>query len=107
MNILLENQFKKSQKNLELKQKLGGALNTMKYFAVDRKEGKYTILQDTQTHKLYEVKSSKLPPFLKDGDIVKKIGFNTYEFDFFKTNETKNQIKETYNNIFLKEEQQT
>lgn len=107
MNIFLENQFRKPHKNLELKNNLGGALNTMKYFAVDRTEGKYTILQDTQTHKLHEVKSSKLPPFLKDGDIVKKIGFNTYEFDFFKTNEAKNQIKETYNNLFLKEEQQT
>ena len=37
----------------------------MKYFAVDRTEGKYTILQETQTHKIYEVKSSKLPPFFK------------------------------------------
>jgi len=79
----------------------------MKYFAVDITEGKYTILQETQTHKIYEVKSSKLPPFLKDGDIVRKIGFSTYEFDFAKTNETKNQVKEVYNNLFLKEEQQT
>lgn len=107
MNILLENHLKKSKNNLELKNNLGGALNTMKYFAVDRTEGKYTILQETQTHKIYEVKSSKLPPFLKDGDIVKKIGFNTYEFDFAKTNEIKNQVKEVYNNLFLKEEQQT
>ena len=107
MNILLENHFQKSQNNLNLKNNLGGALNKMKYFAVDRTEGKYTILQETQTHKIYEVKSSKLPPFLKDGDIVRKIGFNTYEFDFAKTNETKSQVKEVYNNLFLKEEQQT
>jgi hypothetical protein len=107
MNILLENHFQKSQNNLKLKNNLGGALNKMKYFAVDRTEGKYTILQETQTHKIYEVKSSKLPPFLKDGDIVRKIGFNTYEFDFAKTNETKSQVKEVYNNLFLKEEQQT
>ena len=107
MNILLENHFQKSQNNLKLKNNLGGALNKMKYFAVDRTEGKYTIRQETQTHKIYEVKSSKLPPFLKDGDIVRKIGFNTYEFDFAKTNETKSQVKEVYNNLFLKEEQQT
>ena len=60
MNILLENHFQKSQNNLKLKNNLGGALNKMKYFAVDRTEGKYTILQETQTHKIYEVKSSKL-----------------------------------------------
>ena len=48
MNILLENHFQKSQNNLKLKNNLGGALNKMKYFAVDRTEGKYTILQETQ-----------------------------------------------------------
>ena len=69
MDISLHNNLKTKQ-NLELKNNLGGVLNKMKYFAVDRKEGIYTILENTQTHKLYEVKSSQLPPFLKDGDIV-------------------------------------
>lgn len=59
----------------------------MKYFSVDRKEGQYTILQNTVTKKMYEIKTSKLPPFLNDGDILKKIGFN-YEFDYQKTKRT-------------------
>lgn len=103
MDIYLQNNLKQKQ-NLELKNNLGGVLNKMKYFAVDRKEGVYTILENTQTHKLYEVKSSQLPPFLKDGDIVKKVGFNNYEFDLTKTNEAKNKIQETYKNLFVNEE---
>lgn len=103
MDISLHNNLKTKQ-NLELKNNLGGVLNKMKYFAVDRKEGIYTILENTQTHKLYEVKSSQLPPFLKDGDIVKKVGFSNYEFDLAKTNEAKNKVKENYKNLFINEE---
>lgn len=58
----------------------------MTFFTVTKREGQYTILKNTNTQKTYEVKSSKLPPFLNNGDIIKKIGF-TYEFDFKKTKE--------------------
>lgn len=104
MNIYLQDNLNKSNKNSDLKNNLGGALNKMKYFSVDRKEGIYTILQNTQTHKLYEVKSSKLPPFLKDGDIVKKVGFNSYEFDLTKTNEFKDEFKKSFNQLYTNEE---
>ena len=58
----------------------------MKFFSVDRRNGNYTILKDTNSQKTFEIKSSKLPPFLDNGDIVKKVGLN-YEFDFQKTRE--------------------
>lgn len=58
----------------------------MKFFSVAKREGQYTILKNTDTQKTYEVKSSKLPPFLNNGDIIKKVGF-TYEFDFQRTKE--------------------
>ena len=58
----------------------------MKFFLVDKRQGQYTILKNTATQKTYEVKSSKLPPFLNNGDIIKKVGFK-YEFDFQKTKE--------------------
>lgn len=72
----------------------------MQYFSVDRQEGKYTILQNTYNHKIYEVKTSKLPPFLNDGDILKKSGFN-YEFDLQKTNEIKSKMKSLMKNASL------
>ena len=58
----------------------------MKFFSVDKRNGSYTILKDTNSQKTFEIKSSKLPPFLDNGDIVKKVGLN-YEFDFQKTRE--------------------
>lgn len=70
----------------------------MKYFAVDRQEGKYTILENTVTRKRFEVENSKLPPFLEDGDILKKEGLN-YEFDFFKTAQLKREIKDQMNEL--------
>lgn len=63
----------------------------MKLFSVDKREGNYTILRNTDTQKIYEVKTSKLPPFLNNGDIIKKVGFS-YEFDFQKTNELKENL---------------
>ncbi len=99
MNIYISNNLKQTNSNKILKNNLGGVLNKMRYFAVDRKEGKYTILQNTETHKIYEVKSSKLPPFLKDGDIVKKVGFNSYEFDLMKTNEIKDQVQSMHKKL--------
>lgn len=73
----------------------------MKYFSVDRKEGQYTILQNTVTKKMYEIKTSKLPPFLNDGDILKKIGFN-YEFDFQKTRELQETMRQKMNENCIK-----
>ena len=73
----------------------------MKYFSVDRKEGQYTILQNTVTKKMYEIKTSKLPPFLNDGDILKKIGFN-YEFDFQKTRELQEAMRQKMNENCIK-----
>lgn len=71
----------------------------MRYFAVDRKEGKYTILENPYTQKTHKVKTSSLPPFISDGDIVKKAGFH-YEFDLQKTNEMKSNIKAQMNTLF-------
>lgn len=98
MNIEL-NQEKQKNSNSNFIKTLGGALEQMQYFSVDRQEGKYTILENTYTHKTYEVKTSKLPPFLNDGDILKKSGFN-YEFDLQKTNEQKSKIKKQMENLF-------
>lgn len=83
-----------SNLNTEFIKILGGALDNMKYYAVDRIEGDYAILENTYTHKMYEVKTSKLPPFLSDGDILKKSGL-IYEFDYQKTNATKRELQET------------
>lgn len=99
MNIEL-NHSKSHISNSNFIKKLGGALEQMQYFSVDRQEGKYTILQNTYTHKIYEVKTSKLPPFLNDGDILKKSGFN-YEFDLQKTNEIKSKMKNLMKNASL------
>ena len=99
MNIEL-NQLKSNISNSKFIKKLGGALEQMQYFSVDRQEGKYTILQNTYTHKIYEVKTSKLPPFLNDGDILKKSGFN-YEFDLQKTNEIKSKMKNLIKNASI------
>ena len=63
----------------------------MKFFSVSKRNGPYTVLKNTNTQKTYEVKSSKLPPFLNTGDIIKKVGF-TYEFDFQKTKELKENL---------------
>lgn len=71
----------------------------MKFFAVDRKEGNYTILEDPTTKSTHRVKTSSLPPFISDGDIVRKAWFH-YEFDLQKTNEMKNRIKNQMNGIF-------
>ena len=73
----------------------------MKYYAVDRTEGDYTILQNMFNHKIYEVKTSKLPPFLEDGDILKKEGLY-YEFDFHKTSQLKKQSQSKMNELFNK-----
>lgn len=99
MNINLNEHFSKSNSNSNFIKTLGGALENMQYFVVDRKEGDYTILENRQTHKTYEVKTSKLPPFLNDGDILKKTGFR-YEFDLQKTNQLKQEIKKQFNNLF-------
>lgn len=105
MNIQIKHSFKNNNLNLDLNLSckknlnskfikiLGGALDKMKYYAVDRIEGDYAILENTYTHKTCEVKTSKLPPFLDDGDVLKKSGL-TYEFDFHKTNELKKEVKE-------------
>lgn len=98
MNIDL-NHTKKHISNSSFIKNLGGVLEKMQYFSVDRQEGQYTILQNTYTHKIYEVKTSKLPPFLNDGDILKKSGFN-YEFDLQKTNEHKAKIEKSIKKLF-------
>lgn len=98
MNIEL-NKTKTKISNSNFIKKLGGALEQMQYFSVDRQEGNFTILQNTYTHKKYEIKTSKLPPFLNDGDILKKSGFN-YEFDLSKTNELKSKMKNKMENLF-------
>ena len=63
----------------------------MKFFSVDKRKGPYTILINTNNSKTIEVETSKLPPFLNSGDIIKKIGSN-YEFDFKKTRELKESL---------------
>ncbi len=60
----------------------------MKFFSVDKRNGQYTVLINTNNSKTVEVETAKLPPFLNSGDIIKKIGSN-YEFDFKKTRELK------------------
>ena len=99
MNLNIEKNLKKNNSNSEFNKILGGALERMKYFVVDRQEGNYTILENAYNHKTYEVKTSILPPFFNDGDVLKKSGFN-YEFDFQKTNELKKNIKNTMNGLF-------
>lgn len=78
--------------------KLGGALDIMKYYTVNKIEGNYATLQNIYTHKISEIKTSKLPPFLSDGDILKKSGL-TYEFDFQKTTEIKKSLNRELNYI--------
>lgn len=101
MNIDINNNLNKKISNSDFLKKLGGTLENMKYFSVDRKEGQYTILQNTVTKKMYEIKTSKLPPFLNDGDILKKIGFN-YEFDFQKTRELQEAMRQKMNKNCIK-----
>ncbi len=99
MDINLQQNLGKKFSNSNFITILGGALEEMQYFVVDRKEGDYTILQNRQTHKTFEVKTTKLPPFLNDGDVLKKSGFN-YEFDLSKTNELKQNISNKMNTLF-------
>lgn len=101
MNIDINNNLNKKISHSDFLKKLGGTLENMKYFSVDRKEGQYTILQNTVTKKMYEIKTSKLPPFLNDGDILKKIGFN-YEFDFQKTRELQEAMRQKMNENCIK-----
>ena len=49
MNININNNLNKKISNSDFLKKLGGTLENMKYFSVDRKEGQYTILQNTVT----------------------------------------------------------
>lgn len=104
MNIDITNKLSSKKSNTDFLQKLGGSLENMKYFSVDRQEGDYTILQNILTKKIFEVKTSKLPPFLNDGDILKKIGFN-YEFDFQKTKELQREVREKMNKVLESNEQ--
>lgn len=99
MHIPLNNNLNKNNSNSNFIKTLGGIIENMQYFIVDRQEGEYTILQNKQTNKIYEIKTSKLPPFLNDGDILKKSGFK-YEFDLQKTNELKQEIKNKMNKLF-------
>ncbi len=99
MNIDLKQNLKKQISNQNLLKELGGTLEKMRYFAVDRKEGIYTILENPYTQKTHKVKTSSLPPFISDGDIVRKAGFH-YEFDLQKTNEMKSQIRNKMNGLF-------
>ena len=99
MNIDLKQNLKKQISNQNLLKELGGTLEKMRYFAVDRKEGIYTILENPYTQRTHKVKTSSLPPFISDGDIVRKTGFH-YEFDLQKTNELKSQIKNKMNELF-------
>lgn len=71
----------------------------MKFFAVDRKEGKYTILENPDNKRTFKVRTSSLPPFISDGDIVRRSGFH-YEFDLQKTNEMSQKIKTKMDTIF-------
>lgn len=97
MDINIKQTLNKQITNSTFVKKLGGTLEKMKYFSVDRTEGKYTILQNISTQKMYEVKTSSLPPFLNDGDILKKVGFNNYEFDFQKTKEIQREMNQKMN----------
>lgn len=72
----------------------------MQYYSVDSQDGDYTILENTETHKTHQVKTSKLPPFVSSGDILKKSGLK-YEFDLKRTNEEKNLIKNFVRNFFV------
>ncbi len=99
MNIDIKQNLNKHISNQNILKELGGTLEKMRYFAVDRKEGIYTILENPYTQKTHKVKTSSLPPFISDGDIVRKTGFH-YEFDLQKTNELKSQIKNKMNELF-------
>ena len=105
MDINIKQTLNKQITNSTFVKKLGGTLEKMKYFSVDRTEGKYTILQNISTQKMYEVKTSSLPPFLNDGDILKKVGFNNYEFDFQKTKEIQREVREKMNKVLESNEQ--
>lgn len=98
MNIDIKHNLQKANSNYTFIKNLGGTLEKMKYFSVDRTEGKYTILQNLSTQKMHEVKTSSLPPFLNDGDILKKVGFN-YEFDFQKTREIQREMQQKMNEL--------
>lgn len=72
----------------------------MKFYSVDSQDGNYTILENTKTHKTLQVKTSKLPPFVTSGDILRKSGFK-FEFDLQKTNEERNLIRNFVRNFFV------
>ncbi len=97
ININLNQNLEKSNSNFlkELKQ----VLENIQYYVVDRQEGNFTILENRQTHKMFEVKTCTLPPFLKDGDVLKKCGKN-FEFDIVKTNELKKNASEKMKQLF-------
>ena len=71
----------------------------MRFFLFFITEGDYTILENPYTQKTHKVRTSSLPPFISDGDIVRKAGFH-YEFDLQKTNEMKNKTKTQMNELF-------
>lgn len=98
MDINIKHNLNQTISNSTFIKRLGGTLKKMKYFSVDRTEGKYTILQNLSTQKMHEVKTSSLPPFLNDGDILKKVGFS-YEFDFQKTREIQRDMQQKMNEL--------
>ena len=98
MDINIKHNLNQTISNSTFIKRLGGTLEKMKYFSVDRTEGKYTILQNLSTQKMHEVKTSSLPPILNDGDILKKVGFS-YEFDFQKTREIQRNMQQKMNEL--------
>ncbi len=99
MNLNLNLNQDQKISNFNFIQKLLEALDNMQYFVVDRSEGNFTILENLYTHQRLDINTSELPPFLNDGDVLKKSGKN-YEFNLQKTNELKKNISEKMNQLF-------
>ena len=72
----------------------------MKYFSIDRFEGKFAICVD-ENEIVKKIEIKKLPKNIKEGDILKVLKDGTFEIDENKTKKEKEDIFNLQDDIFF------
>ena len=72
----------------------------MKYFSIDRFEGKFAICVD-ENEIVEKIEIKKLPKNIKEGDILKVLKDGTFEIDENKTKKEKEDIFNLQDDIFF------
>ncbi len=75
----------------------------MKYVVIDRFEGNFAICIDDD-EKVFEIEIKRLPVGSKEGDVLKKLKGDRYEFDEKETKKRREEMYDLQNKLFTEDE---